>query len=266
VLAGAGAPASAADLLPPGAFGAEEVTEVLGRLRGSRLVMVIDEFDRAESEALRAEVAETVKNLSDEAVPATLLLVGVAASLDDLLGRQPSLQRAILAVHLTAMGDDDVARLVSGGATAAGFQFEPAAVRGVVRLSRGMPYYAHLLSLYAARAAEREGRRIVRPAEVVAAAAEALDKQEPVVRAGWAEALTVPGAEPALLAAAMAPRDADDRFEAAALPAAMAPVLEALTEPAAGPALRREAGGYGFTIPALAHHVLLRAAAVVIAA
>lgn len=268
-LLGADTVAHAASRLPDGAFGPEDVTEALSGLRGGHVVLLIDEFDRAESPALRNALAETIKNLSDQALPVTLLVVGVAASLEDLLGRQPSIQRNIAAVHVPPMPDPDIARIIAAGAGATGFDFAPEASDAVVRLSRGMPYYAHLLCLFATRiAASRPegeaGKRRVSAEDIDAAVAEAARKQEAELGSLLTLALALPGAEAALRAAARAPRDADDRFAADALPEALAPLLAALATPQHGPALQADAGGgnlrYTFTTPALAHQMLFREA------
>lgn len=259
-----GATGNAASLLPEGPFGPEDVADVLARLRGVHVVLVIDEFDRAESPALRNAMAETIKNLSDQALPVTLLLVGVAGSLDGLLGHQPSIQRNILAIHVPPMRDEEVARLIAAGASAAGLAFAVDATAQVVRLARGMPYYAHLLCLFAARAARLRGSQEVMSQDVAAAILEAFRKQEPELNGAHARALTLPGATEALRAAAEAPRDSDDRFAASGLPPEAMPILAALATPEHGPVLIASptpAGlRYAFAQPALAHQVLFHTA------
>ncbi len=255
---------NAAELLPEGDFGADEVCDILGRIRDGRVVLVVDEFDRAESDRLRSEVAETIKNLSDQAANATLLLIGVAGSLEDLLGRQPSVQRAILAIPLPPMDDAEVARLVGAGAGAAGVQFDQAATALIVRLSRGMPYYAHLLSLYAARAAaENGGRASVTRDDAVAGAGLVMQKQAAEIGATWNRALAVPGAEAALLTAALAPTDEEGCIALAALPGLVHPAVDVLCTEAGGSVfLRRDDHGRSrivFRLPAIAHQILLHA-------
>ncbi len=259
-----GATGTAASLLPDGPFGPEDVADVMARVRGGHVVLLVDEYDRAESVALRNAMAETIKTLSDQALPVTLLLVGVAASLDDLLGHQPSIQRNIVAIHVPPMQDAEVARLVAAGASAAGLAFSAEASAEVVRLVRGMPYYAHLLCLFAARAASARDAREVTAGDVASAIAEAVRKQEQELGIMHARAVALPGGAAVLRAAAEAPRDADDRFAATALPPAAGPILAALARPEHGPALIAEytPGGlrYAFALPALAHHVMFRAA------
>ncbi|BDG73479.1 ATP-binding protein [Roseomonas fluvialis] len=255
--------ASAADLLPGGDFGADEVCDILARLRG-RVVLVVDEFDRAACDRLRSEIAETIKTLSDQAANATLLLIGVAGSLEDLLGWQPSVQRAILAIALPPMDDAEVGRLVAAGATAAGLDFEPAAIALIVRLSRGMPYYAHLLSLYTARAAAARGAATaVTRDDAVAGADQVMQKQAAELGAFWSRAMAVPDAEAALVAAALAPFDDDGRISPASLRDDVHAAIDVLCTEAGGSVLFRtdEAGGprIGFRLPAVAQQVLLKA-------
>ncbi|HEY0419050.1 MAG TPA: ATP-binding protein, partial [Acetobacteraceae bacterium] len=104
--------------LPEGRFGAMQASDVLRQLRHGHVVLLIDEFDRVRSEELRANLAETIKNLSDAGARVTFLVVGVARSLDDLLGHHPSIQRNVLGLHLAPMEDAEIRRMMEKGTEA----------------------------------------------------------------------------------------------------------------------------------------------------
>jgi Cdc6-like AAA superfamily ATPase len=147
------------ELLPPGPFSATELQEVLSSVSGTHVLLILDEYDRVTGPDMRNKLAELLKNLTDAAVPVTLLIVGVAETVSQLLGAHPSIQRSLVAVHLPLMTDREVERLIQAGAEAARVDF-PADVRErIVLLSRGLPYYAQLLSLYTARNALGRGAR-----------------------------------------------------------------------------------------------------------
>jgi hypothetical protein len=157
----------------------DQVVDALAGYRGGRLIAVIDEYDRVEDERLRSHIAETIKSLSDRAAPVAFVIVGVAASLTDLLGRHPSIQRNVVGVHLAPMSDIEIHRLIEVGARAADIDFAPDVALTIAGLARGMPYYAHSLCLFATRVAATRESRVVTQADLDAAITELLGAQDP---------------------------------------------------------------------------------------
>jgi hypothetical protein len=264
-------------LLPEGNFRAAQLTEALRRLRGGHVILLVDEFDRVHSDNLRIDLAEAIKNLSDVKAPVTFLIVGVAQSLDDLLGRHPSIQRNIVALHLAPMANQEIRRMIVAGAAAAGIGFAEPVIAAVLCFARGMPYYAHLLCLFAARAAAARAETEVTMDDLVVAVEDVLMKQEPELGREYARlVLGTPMLEDVLFAAAMADADPHGRFSPDALlrvpldaggqlrlqPAVADEALAFLT---ASETLSRQetADGtrYAFAQPSLAHYVLFRQAA-----
>lgn len=115
-------------------------------------VFVIDEFDRLGSD-VRRTFADTIKSLSDYAVPATILLVGVADSVDELIAEHQSIQRALAQVRMPRMSQRELEALLDNGIKKLSMSIQSAAKRRVIKLSQGLPHYAHLLALNAVRAA-----------------------------------------------------------------------------------------------------------------
>ena len=136
-------------------------------------VFVIDEFDRLDAPTRRA-FADTIKSLSDHSVRATILLVGVADSVDQLLAEHQSVQRALVQVRMPRMSTVETQSLLDKGAAALGMTFHPQAGSRIVKLARGLPHYAHLLALYASRAALDNETLEVSAASVASALARAL--------------------------------------------------------------------------------------------
>ncbi len=60
-------------------------------------IITIDEFDRIEDRDVKVKMADTIKTLSDNATRTTLILVGVADSVDELIGEHQSIERAMQA-------------------------------------------------------------------------------------------------------------------------------------------------------------------------
>ncbi|WP_236024828.1 ATP-binding protein [Arenibaculum pallidiluteum] len=156
-------PASFDELLPTGSFSVTQLTDVLTEIQGAHLLLILDEYDRCRSEELRNKLAELIKNLTDTSAPVSLLVVGVSEDVDNLLGKHPSIQRSLVAVHLPLMSDREIDRILLAGAEAAGLTFGEDVRQRIVTLAKGLPYYAQLLALHAARSAVgRDSREVER--------------------------------------------------------------------------------------------------------
>ena len=69
------------------------------------------------------------------------------------MGQHPSIQRAVVGIHLSLLSDRDVALLLARGGQQSGLAFHADVVARVVVLARGMPYMAQLLGLRLGQAA-----------------------------------------------------------------------------------------------------------------
>lgn len=150
-----------ASLLPPGPFGAAELTEALRQMIDRHVIFRLDEFDRVRAPAFKNQLAEAIKNLSDAGARVTFLVVGVAEDLDELLGRHPSIQRNVVGIHLALMTEEEVLKLIAAGEAAAGIQFDEDVKQRIVALSQGLPYQVQLLCLRCGQAAIEAGVRRV---------------------------------------------------------------------------------------------------------
>src|SRR5262249_13035319 len=138
------------------------------------LVVIIDEFDRLPSALDRRLFADTVKTISDYGVPATLVLVGVADSVDQLIAGHQSIERALVQLRMPRMTDAEIREILVTRLPRLGLKIGGKALKQVVTLARGLPHYAHLLGLYAARSALEAGSEEVESAHVLAAVREAI--------------------------------------------------------------------------------------------
>lgn len=164
------------DLLPPTPVTVRSASDMLSKLIGTRLIIVLDEFDRADSVDFRRAIAELMKNLSDRSVRVQLVLAGVAANVTELVEHIPSIRRNVAALQVPKMTALEVRSLVENGETLSGLSFDPEAVTFVISIAHGLPYLASLLSHHAGLAALDAGRTNVLVDDVSAAIAEALEE------------------------------------------------------------------------------------------
>jgi len=190
----------------------QSVIDVLARLEamGARLTFVIDEFDRPKAPSVRTQIADTVKILADRSMPMTLIMVGVADSIAELLGEHESIQRSIVQVEMPPMTDDELRDVVTRGMQAARLTAEDQFINEVVSLSQGLPHYTHLLCLHAATHAVQQRRDEVTHEDLNYALHQALEAASQTVRERYHQS-TFSNRETlyklVLLACAMCPRD-----------------------------------------------------------
>lgn len=202
-------PASlAADLPPEPAEGCEsllpqrpltplDVMGLPGLFGGRPLTLVIEEFDRLTDETARSMVIDTSKQLSDRGAAVSFLLVGVADSVDELIGVNPSIYRSVVPVELPLLGVEAVRAIIDGGLRTCGMAAPPAVRDLIVRLARGAPYMAHLLGLRTAQAAADGVRRDLSMTDVATAARQIVRESDPAIPSLFA-GLSGPGESEAL--------------------------------------------------------------------
>jgi len=126
----------------------DEVRRTLARLPNS--VFVIDEFDRLPKRFV-SQFTDLIKVLSDMAVDSTVILVGVADSLDGLVKDHSSIPRALVQVHMPRMNTSELKEILLKAGEALGMKFEDDASSRVARMSQGLPHYTHLVGQHAVR-------------------------------------------------------------------------------------------------------------------
>lgn len=222
-----GAAATLADWLP------ERVTpdDVRAALQhwGQNTIIVIDELDRISDPEVTMLLADTIKNLSDHAVNATLILVGVADSVEQLISEHQSIERALVQVRMPRMSREELHEIVEKGMERVGLDVEPAAKNDIARLSQGLPHFTHLLAQHAAMAAVTDNRPVVTEADVAAATKSAVAKAQQSILSAYHKATASPQKETlfakVLLACALAETDDLGQFAAADVRAPLSKIM-----------------------------------------
>lgn len=164
--------AKLSDVLPEGALSAVQISDTLLRLHGTRVIIILDEFDRSPEGNFRRSIAELIKNLSDRSVPVQIVIGGVASNLAELVEHIPSIRRNILGLRVPNMEDEEVAEMIRLGERLSGVDYQPAAVDDIIAVSQGSPSIASLVGQRAGFAAVERGRLTVTQGDVHAAVSE----------------------------------------------------------------------------------------------
>jgi len=227
-----------------------------------KFLIIVDEVDRIKDRSITTLLADTIKSLSDHAVDTTLVLVGVAESVETLIAEHESVQRALIQVHLPRMSQAEIESIIAVGLAAAGMTVEQNAKRRIYRLSQGLPYYAHLLGMHAALTAASQGRSEIGIDDTHQALRQALKHAQQSIADDYERAIT--NSEETLyrwvlLACAIASTDRHGYFTAGNVVAPMSVLmkrdcqvflfsrhLNAFCEDKYGPVLQRTAIAHGY--------------------
>jgi len=164
-----------ADLFGPEKLTPRQFADAVAKLVGTRVLIILDEFDRAESREFRRDVAEVLKTLSDMSARVQLVIAGVASDLADLIEYIPSVRRAVRSLRVSAMADEEVIELVGNGERTSGLKFDAEATAFLISAANGSPYLSNLLCHGAGMAALDDMRSNVTVEDVSTALENALD-------------------------------------------------------------------------------------------
>ena len=162
------------ELLPDRTVGVPQITDAFSRLSGTRVLVVLDEFDRATSPDFKRSIAELIKNLSDQSIRVQIVIAGVAANLTELVDHIPSIRRNVLGIPITTMAREEIVELVELGETVSGIEFGQRAIDAITVTAQGSPYIAGLIAQQAATAALDRNSNTVELGDVTDATRRAL--------------------------------------------------------------------------------------------
>ncbi len=121
-------------------------------------IIIIDEYNELQDEDAKRLTANLIKELYDFTVTTTIILVGVAENISELIKDHASADRAIVQVPLRRMSKSELREIITKRASRTALTFSPDAIWTIIVLSRGLPYFTQTLSKYAALHAIQEHR------------------------------------------------------------------------------------------------------------
>ncbi len=197
------------NLLLPEVISSEDVRFLLQRIQSSTII-VIDEYDRVKDATTSQLIADTIKSLSDHSVDATLILIGVADSVDDLISEHCSVERAIVQIQMPRMSDIELSEILSKGFEQANMLISDEAKFHITALSQGLPHNTHELALHSGYSAIDNDRLNVENSDLDTAIRMAVNNAKQTIVSTYHTAIRSPQKnifKEVLLAAALAPTD-----------------------------------------------------------
>lgn len=212
----------------PANAGPEDVRFLLQQT-GSSVVIIFDEYDRVpQGEANSCLLADTIKTLSDHAVDATLIIIGVADSIDGLIAEHRSIERALVQIQMPRMSELELFSIIEKGFKQSRMEIEYEARCYIVALSQGLPHNAHELGLLTGYAAVESGKLKADRSNLEMAIKQAVADAQQTTVASYHQAIASPHNNvyrEILLAAALARKNELGYFPAGDLRKPLAKIL-----------------------------------------
>lgn len=152
-------------------------------------IIVIDEFDKSKDPSIHELMANTIKALSDYSVNVTIVLVGVADDINELVGEHESITRCIEQIPMPRMSPNEMRDIIDKRLPKLGMVMAPNAYFKIIELSRGLPAYVHLLSLYAIQTSIDRKSLKVQEQDVDAAITRTLERSQESIQEDYTKAV-----------------------------------------------------------------------------
>jgi Cdc6-like AAA superfamily ATPase len=188
------------------------------QITGSAII-IVDEMDRLNRDSyFTALMADTIKTLSDHSTNITLILVGVANSVEELIAEHLSIERALIQIQMPRMSSDELVEILRKGLELLSMTMAPEVMDVIVFLSQGLPNYVHLLALYASQSAIRENSSSINVTHLTKAIKQACENAQHSIMSAYSTSISSSRQETiypkVLLACALAKKDDTGCFRA----------------------------------------------------
>jgi Cdc6-like AAA superfamily ATPase len=244
-------------------------------------IMVIDEFNEILDAATPTLIANTIKALSDVGANVTMIIVGVADNVSQLIKEHKSIQRCTTEIPMPRMSNQELLDVLEPRLKQLGFTISGDAKWKIIGLAKGLPAYVHAMGKFSCmNALTFGGRSHLDEADIDGAIDEVILSSHQSFKDTYDSATrsNQPGnlLKQVLTACALAPTDEGGFFAAVSVKEPLSEILTrpveianfqnhllAYIDPKRGAILKRKgeqrAYRYRFDQPAMQPYVLMRA-------
>lgn len=214
-----------------GALGVDDVVTELGSFPEDYCpIIVLDEFDRLKDETCKTLVSDVIKSMSDYGSNCTLVFVGVAKSVSELIANHHSISRALIQVPIERLKKAELSDIVLVRLKRLGMTIDETALWRITFLSAGLPFYTHALGRQAAMQAVAAKKKHITDDHLFTGMRDCISDADHSVKAAYVKATerlyrkSNIFAE-VLAACALAEPDAVGKFSAAAVEKPLSEIL-----------------------------------------
>jgi len=165
------------------------IVQVLNSLPGGRLLFIFDEFDNVSTKKARASFADLIKSMSDNNINSTIILVGIADSIENLIGNHQSLERCLKQVKMPKMRNEECEEIILNGMNKLELTIDNKVKEKIIEFSSGFPHYVHLLCKYGAKEIIENEKKIFSEAYLNIAIRQGIENTSEQLRISYRKAI-----------------------------------------------------------------------------
>lgn len=141
-------------------------------------IIIIDEYNEVKDIETKRLTANLIKEFYDFSITTTVIIVGVAENISELIEDHASIGRAIVQIPLNRMSSSELKEIIQKRISRTVMKFSADATWTIVSLSRGLPYFTQTLSKHAALHAITDRRTKISNDDVEASMAKFIEDAE----------------------------------------------------------------------------------------
>lgn len=121
------------------------IVNLLNNFGNFRMLFIFDEYDNIINEKTKSSFADLIKSLSDNNTNSTIVLVGIAESIESLIGNHQSLERCLKQIKMPRMKNEESEEIINKGIQRLELKIDKIVREKIIEFSSGFPHYVHLL-------------------------------------------------------------------------------------------------------------------------
>jgi len=168
---------------------ANQLVDVINSFGKFKTLFIFDEFDNINNEKTRAAFADLIKSLSDNNANTTVVLVGIADSIEALIGNHQSLERCLKQVKMPRMKSEEGEQIIINGFSKLEIKIDRSIIDKILEFSSGFPHYIHLLCKYGAKELIKNNKQVYSDAYLTIAIREGIENTSEQLRISFRKAI-----------------------------------------------------------------------------
>lgn len=168
---------------------ANQLVNIINSFGSFKTLFIFDEFDNINNDKTRAAFADLIKSLSDNNANTTIVLVGIADSIENLIGNHQSLERCLKQVKMPRMKPEEGEQIIINGFKKLEINIERSIIDKILEFSSGFPHYIHLLCKYGAKELIKNNKDVFSEAYLTIAIREGIENTSEQLRISFRKAI-----------------------------------------------------------------------------
>lgn len=152
-------------------------------------IYIFDEFDRIRDKDALFLMADLMKHFSNNPLRATVVIVGVGETLNDLFDSHESVSRCCSQIKMPRMETSELTSIMDERFPRMGILLDEGVADSIVKLSQGLPGYVHLMSQLCLRSAINRRSTTIEEQDLKFALSKAVEKADQRTRQDYYKAI-----------------------------------------------------------------------------